>query len=148
MSINPNKPIQTLSVKQPWASMIVSGQKTIETRSWQTSYRGPILICSGLKADPKLKKEAEGLPLGQALGIVYLLNCRDMNPKDELEACCEAYKGARAWILAPIVHKIPPFSLKGQLGLFYTFFPENVKPFIEAINIRHYDNIDSQKKDR
>jgi hypothetical protein len=35
--------MKALSVWEPWASMIASGVKTIETRSWQTSYRGQFL---------------------------------------------------------------------------------------------------------
>lgn len=38
--------MKALSVKQPWAELIASGVKTIETRTWYTSYRGPLLICS------------------------------------------------------------------------------------------------------
>jgi hypothetical protein len=32
--------MKALSVKQPWANMIASGKKTIETRKWPTDYRG------------------------------------------------------------------------------------------------------------
>lgn len=33
-----------LSLTQPWATLVSSGAKVVETRSWPTSYRGPILI--------------------------------------------------------------------------------------------------------
>ena len=33
-----------LSVRQPWAWLIVHGHKPLENRSWATSYRGPLLI--------------------------------------------------------------------------------------------------------
>ena len=33
-----------LSLTQPWASAIAFGSKSIETRSWSTSYRGPLAI--------------------------------------------------------------------------------------------------------
>ena len=36
--------MKTLSLLQPWASLVVLGHKRIETRSWNTKYRGPILI--------------------------------------------------------------------------------------------------------
>lgn len=36
--------MMTLSVRQPWASLIAWGDKTIEHRSWETPYRGPLLI--------------------------------------------------------------------------------------------------------
>lgn len=36
--------MKALSLTQPWATLVALGEKTIETRSWQTSYRGPLLI--------------------------------------------------------------------------------------------------------
>ena len=36
--------MKTISLTQPWATLVAVGAKKIETRSWQTSYRGPILI--------------------------------------------------------------------------------------------------------
>ncbi|NLE60710.1 MAG: ASCH domain-containing protein, partial [Planctomycetes bacterium] len=37
--------MKALSLWEPWASLMRCGAKTIETRSWYTSYRGPLLIC-------------------------------------------------------------------------------------------------------
>lgn len=36
--------MKVLSIKQPWASLIVLGVKRFEIRSWSTDYRGPLLI--------------------------------------------------------------------------------------------------------
>jgi len=33
-----------LSIKQPWAGLIVAGLKSIEVRTWSASRRGPVLI--------------------------------------------------------------------------------------------------------
>lgn len=33
-----------LTLHQPWAALVAAGVKTIETRSWETSYRGELLI--------------------------------------------------------------------------------------------------------
>ena len=33
--------MKILSVRQPWAWLIVAGHKDIENRKWRTSYRGP-----------------------------------------------------------------------------------------------------------
>lgn len=38
--------VPTLSLLQPWASLVAIGAKCIETRSWRTDYRGPLLIAS------------------------------------------------------------------------------------------------------
>jgi len=36
--------VKALTLHQPWASLIAVGAKRIETRSWSTSYRGPLAI--------------------------------------------------------------------------------------------------------
>ncbi len=43
--------MKALSIKQPWAAAIATGLKTIETRTWKTKYRGPILIVAGRSCD-------------------------------------------------------------------------------------------------
>ena len=36
--------MKAISIRQPWAWLIVNGYKDIENRSWNTKYRGPVLI--------------------------------------------------------------------------------------------------------
>ncbi|WP_431276219.1 ASCH domain-containing protein [Variovorax ureilyticus] len=36
--------MKALSIRQPWAWLIVHGGKDIENRTWSTRYRGPVLI--------------------------------------------------------------------------------------------------------
>ena len=80
--------MKTLSVRQPWASLIINGVKDIENRTWATSHRGPLLIQSSAKPMPAEELELvrafalergallpEILPLGGVLGIVTLLDC-------------------------------------------------------------------------
>lgn len=38
--------MKAISLWQPWASLMAVGAKFNETRSWPTSYRGPLAICS------------------------------------------------------------------------------------------------------
>jgi len=101
--------IKAISVKQPWANLIVSGQKSIETRLWETSYRGPLLIVSSKK--PRIE------PAGCALAIVDLVDCRRMVAADEHSAMCEIYDGAFAWVLRDVL-PIAPVPIRGQLGLY------------------------------
>lgn len=42
---------RALSLWQPWASLIAVGAKTIETRGWSTTYRGPLLIHAAATID-------------------------------------------------------------------------------------------------
>lgn len=43
--------IKVLSIRQPWAWLIVNGYKTIENRTWRVNDRGPILIHAGKSFD-------------------------------------------------------------------------------------------------
>jgi hypothetical protein len=47
--------MKVITVKQPWASLIVEGLKDIENRTWQTKYRGRVLIHSAVKPDIEFK---------------------------------------------------------------------------------------------
>jgi len=101
--------LKALSLKQPWANLIVAGDKTIETRVWGTAYRGRILLLSS--KTPKIA------PAGFALATADLVDCRPMTKRDEHAANCSVYPRAVAWILQN-VQPIKPFPMKGQLGLF------------------------------
>ena len=41
--------MKALSIMQPWAWLIVQGWKDLENRTWQTNYRGPLLIHASAK---------------------------------------------------------------------------------------------------
>jgi len=43
---------KALTVKQPWANLIVKGIKDVENRTWQTKYRGRLYIHAAKKSDP------------------------------------------------------------------------------------------------
>lgn len=36
--------MRAISIRQPWAWLIVNGHKDIENRDWSTTYRGPVLV--------------------------------------------------------------------------------------------------------
>jgi len=128
--------IKALSVKQPWASLIVDGNKTIETRTWSTSYRGDLLIVSSKEPDrsemfTRMRHDDRFKPgmiflLGQALCIARLVDCRPMTAADMVAACCGGSKQLWAWCLED-VRKIEPFPVKGQLRLYDVEMPEGFK---------------------
>lgn len=39
--------MKCLSLYQPWASLVVTGRKSVETRGWRLRHRGPLLIHAG-----------------------------------------------------------------------------------------------------
>ncbi len=45
--------MKVITIKQPWASLIVAGLKKYEFRTWNTKYRGDILIHAGKGIDAK-----------------------------------------------------------------------------------------------
>lgn len=106
--------MKALSIKQPWANLIVSGKKTIETRLWLTGYRGPLLIVSS--------KTPNIPPAGYALAIAELVDCRPMTASDERAACCARYPGAFSWVLRD-TRKIEIFPVRGKLGLYDVNIP-------------------------
>ena len=102
--------MKALSVHPVYAMCIVTGQKTVECRSWTTNYRGDILICS------TAKKEKGTIP-GHALGVVTLQDIVPFQRKHLKGAMMDSFgPGDYAWILTnPRV--IKPFSVKGKLSL-------------------------------
>lgn len=78
--------MKTISLWQPWASLIVIGAKLIETRSFQRSYRGPLLIHASKAKKPEGREVAaladklgielppfDDLPFGAIVGRVDLV---------------------------------------------------------------------------
>lgn len=102
--------MKALSLQQPWANMIASGKKTIETRKWKTKYRGPLLIVSSKK--PAIE------PAGQALAMVTLVDIVPMDQSHVQKACIEVYPKAYAWILEDIKKLAWPFPVDGRLGIY------------------------------
>ena len=45
--------MKTLSVRQPWANLIVDDIKPIENRTWKTNYRGRIYVHAPAKIDDR-----------------------------------------------------------------------------------------------
>ena len=101
---------KAISLKQPWANLIAEGKKTVETRKWNTHYRGDLIICSSKKPDI--------YPSGFAICIVELYDVQVMRPEDEEAACIEVYPKAHSWFLRNLRLIDPIFPIKGQLSIF------------------------------
>lgn len=63
--------MKAITIWQPWASLLACGAKMYETRSWATSYRGPIAIHAGKK------------------------DCVDMMSSEQINALIRAFTGTR-----------------------------------------------------
>lgn len=79
--------IRALSIRQPWAWLIVHGHKPVENRTWPTAHRGDTLIhasklfdvdglASVLDHFPHLRAELpQQYELGGIVGIAQVVNC-------------------------------------------------------------------------
>lgn len=118
-----------LTIREPWASLIVNGYKKYEFRSWKTNYRGKILIHAGLSLenDNALKFKDYNLNYGhgEIIGEAYLTDCIlvDKEFEDELYKINPLVYGkskhARvyAWKLDNVIMYEKRVPYKGRLGL-------------------------------
>jgi hypothetical protein len=71
--------MKIITVRQPWAYLIVQGSKNIENRTWATSYRGPVLIHASLNVNRaacrKHGLDPATLPRGGVVGIAEIADC-------------------------------------------------------------------------
>lgn len=110
--------MMALSVRQPWASLIAWGDKTIEHRSWSTDHRGPLLIHASGR--PFVAEDDEGervaLPYGVIVARVELVAVREFLPTDCKAAGMGEWLAGFAWVLAR-PRQLAPIRAKGRLHL-------------------------------
>ena len=122
--------MKALTIKQPWATLIMQGDKRFEFRSWQTKYRGELLIHAGKSVDKEAIKRLEkylpeNLPLGKILGKVRLVDCIKMSPEFKemlLKENNEIYTKSSfqenyGWQVTDIEVFEEPIEAKGRLSL-------------------------------
>jgi hypothetical protein len=128
--------MKAISLWQPWASLMAMGLKKIETRSWPTKYRGPLLIHAA-KRKPTIDeiehidfwlhyyhKETDflgGLEFGKILCQVDLIGCvrSEIYPVEGLELELGNYGHNRyLWITANLKTLKESIAYRGRQGLF------------------------------
>jgi hypothetical protein len=131
--------IKAISLTQPWATLVAIGAKKIETRSWDTPYRGPIAIhasrrfpesdqmlcfrepfASALRAAGYVSPKE--LPTGSVLAIGQLVDCTQVFAAapdfsaQELAFGDFSY-GRWLWHLDSVECLPEPVEARGYLGL-------------------------------
>lgn len=121
--------MKALTIKEPWASLIIEKYKKYEFRSWKTKYRGKILIHAGLSVEKNMMQRFKDYDIsikpGYIIGEATLTDCIlvDENFNKELRAIDPIVYGRSnhaetyAWKLEDIVKYEKPISCKGKLGL-------------------------------
>jgi hypothetical protein len=125
--------MKALTLTQPWATLVVTGRKKIETRGWRTGFRGRVAIHAA-KGMPGWAKEAarefgldpDALPRGAVIGKAYIGEMA--RTEDAREVLLEAglaaelsmgdYDDGRwAWELHNATAFAQPIPAAGALGL-------------------------------
>ena len=131
--------MKVLTIKQPWATLIMQGNKRFEFRSWQTKYRGELLIHAGKGIDKEAVKRLanyllQELPQGKILGKVTLVDCIKITPEFKEELLKEnsdiytksSFQENYGWQLEDVHVFNKPIDAKGHLSLWEYDF-ENEK---------------------
>ncbi|EPD3811105.1 ASCH domain-containing protein [Cronobacter dublinensis] len=130
--------MKALSIRQPWAWLIANGYKDIENRSWNTKYRGPILIHASSRKPSKndcdtarmILKNTIGIDaalsmpksfdLGGIVGVATISDCVDNSPSTW-------FFGPKGFVLND-AQPLPFYPMKGKLSFFETgLTPEDLK---------------------
>jgi hypothetical protein len=101
-----------LSIKQPWAALLVHGKKTIEVRRWPTARRGPILIHAARIPDERPEAWAhvptELLTLarqtGGILGMADLVHCTAYRSLEAFSGDRDHHLNENAWFEPPALY--------------------------------------------
>ena len=127
--------MKVLSLTEPYATLIKNGIKTIETRSWKTSYRGRLYIHASSTKIPKENRNnkelmalvsTDDLNYGHIICSCDLVDCIEMtddfinsirkNKKNEYITGIYS-NGRYAWIFENIEILKNPIKAKGHLGI-------------------------------
>lgn len=132
-------PEVAISIRQPWAWMIIHGGKDIENRVWKTSFRGPVLIhaAKGMTVEeyisardfanriwaetgkPNTKGVTGGtLERGGIIGVVDLIDCVTQSQSPW-------FTGNYGFVMAN-PRPLPFHPCKGALSFFKIKYPENL----------------------
>lgn len=113
-------PWRALSVRQPWAWLIVNGHKDVENRTTQLTYRGPLIIQASKQLDEVgVMKVAHRFPeiqlperfeLGGIVGRVEMVDCVQASDSPW-------FVGPFGYVLREPV-PLPFTRCSGRLGLF------------------------------
>ena len=115
--------MKALSIKQPFAELILQGKKTIELRKWNTHFRGEFLVHSSLIPDKEAMKKFGfvNLPRGCIVGKATLIDVKKYNNEKEHSLdrnlhLASSYWGNYGFILSNIKRLEKPIPCKGSLN--------------------------------
>lgn len=121
--------MKVLTIKEPWASLIIEGYKKYEFRSWKTNYRGKILIHAGMTLERHSAEKFKDYNLeyhkGAIIGEAEINDCilvdelfdAQLKEFNSLVYGQSGHVDEYAWKLENVKKYDKPIYIKGQLGL-------------------------------
>ena len=121
--------MKALTIKEPWATLIIDGYKKYEFRSWKTNYRGKLLIHAGMSEEKDMLKKfkdynlncSKGMIIGEALLTDCILVTKEFEEEllkiDKTVYGRESHEMTYAWKLENVIKYDKPILIKGKLGL-------------------------------
>ncbi len=124
--------MKCLSLKQPYAELIVSGKKTIEVRKWNTKFRGHFLVHASKnineEACKRLKIDQAKLVTGAIVGKANLYNVICYGSKNSFlkdknkHFAGSNYENPKYGFLVNQAKRFDiPIPIRGKLGSFNVF---------------------------
>jgi len=118
-----------LSLRQPWAELILQGRKDIETRTWDTGFRGEFLIHASKQVDIEACQhfglDPHSLVIGSIVGKAKLVSSKEYKTlqqylDDGSRHAAEflGFSKPRYGFILAEIQRVAPMSCKGALGFF------------------------------
>lgn len=136
--------MKAITIKQPWASLIVEGKKDIENRTWKTNFRGRVLIHAGVTIDNNAVDKIScfdgelarkvwfdindnKMPTGAIIGSVEIVDCVVNHPSKWAQHKAIVKRKINGknkmvevpvynWVLANPILFLEPIPAKGKLS--------------------------------
>lgn len=116
---------KALTICQPYAHLIMTGEKRVENRTWPTRYRGTLVIHAGKSKDWLDTHNGEvpaDMPFGAIVGYVRLVDCvrvdADLPQRLQWLRDHEHAHGPWCWVLKFPKRLSIPIPYRGAQGIF------------------------------
>ncbi|MEI6058190.1 MAG: ASCH domain-containing protein [archaeon] len=126
--------MKALSLKQPWAELVMQGKKKIEIRKWNTRFRGDFLIHASKSPDMDSMRSfgfsEDSLPVGKILGKVKLVDVISYKDDFDFEKDINLHLATPEWgkfgfVLENVERFEKPIDALGKLGFWESDLVKN-----------------------
>lgn len=116
--------MKTLTICQPYAELIMLGEKRVENRTWYTNCRGWLGIHAGMSRSwlDSYRPLPGKMEFGALVGYARLVDCKSIvrlrENRELYESLQPHAEGPFCWILEDVRRFVEPIAMPGKQGLF------------------------------